>query len=355
MEGNYTNQPEYITANIGESSNLSNKDIDYLFLNKLSLLENNTQSIIAFSDKLIQYLLKNTIDYTEDNYFNLVDIKTKLNLDDNYSEYTIDDRKSVLSKFVNITEANKKLYELNRNDSLGFIDRDIEYIANNIVDKKIYLNPSELKYNNKPDILILPYIPLLYIESTGTQWIDTGTYAKDITDVYIKASITDVIKDAQYILGTRNTTNSAIGYAVYFPDTRGGLTYYPATWPDNDVATSISNNQIFEIKSKISSNAASLTISNIDKDSRILYNFNLNCPGAISLFKLYQPDYPSAISDYPMQGRIYDLILYNGEEIIKHLIPCINKITNAVCMYDLVSKQFFTNKGTGNFIAGPEI
>ena len=45
--------------------------------------------------------------------------------------------------------------------------------------------------------------------------------------------------------------------------------------------------------------------------------------------------------------------LANGT-LVLNMVPCKNA-SNDVGMYDLVSGQFFTNAGTGNFIAGNEV
>lgn len=44
----------------------------------------------------------------------------------------------------------------------------------------------------------------------------------------------------------------------------------------------------------------------------------------------------------------------NGEDII-NLIPCYNKTTLDIGMYDVVSKTFYTNEGGGEFIKGQNI
>lgn len=54
-------------------------------------------------------------------------------------------------------------------------------------------------------------------------------------------------------------------------------------------------------------------------------------------------------------GKVYYLKIYNGELLIYHLIPAVNKTNNIVGFYDIVNNQFYTNVGTGSFTAGPEI
>lgn len=46
--------------------------------------------------------------------------------------------------------------------------------------------------------------------------------------------------------------------------------------------------------------------------------------------------------------------IYNSGLLIHHFVPARRKSDTILGMYDLVSGQFFTNAGTGNFIAGPD-
>ena len=51
----------------------------------------------------------------------------------------------------------------------------------------------------------------------------------------------------------------------------------------------------------------------------------------------------------------YAIIKDKDNNYIRHLIPCFRKADNIAGMYDLVSGEFCTNAGTGEFILGPDI
>ena len=53
-------------------------------------------------------------------------------------------------------------------------------------------------------------------------------------------------------------------------------------------------------------------------------------------------------------GRLYFLKIFDGESLIRDFVPCING-SGEVGLYDLVEKQFYGNAGTGAFTAGPVI
>ena len=62
-------------------------------------------------------------------------------------------------------------------------------------------------------------------------------------------------------------------------------------------------------------------------------------------------------SMYLFRGRnvslglsIFNCQLYDGNTMVRNFIPCIRKSDNKPGMYDTVSKTFYTNAGTGEFI-----
>lgn len=62
-----------------------------------------------------------------------------------------------------------------------------------------------------------------------------------------------------------------------------------------------------------------------------------------------------ATGDNSFKGKCYQFILSNGGEVKLHLIPCYRKSDDKPGMYDIVTKQFFTNAGTGEFLVGPDV
>lgn len=54
-------------------------------------------------------------------------------------------------------------------------------------------------------------------------------------------------------------------------------------------------------------------------------------------------------------GEIYSCRIYNNDVLIRDFVPAMRKSDNVVGLYDRVSGTFFTNAGTGSFIAGPVV
>ena len=63
--------------------------------------------------------------------------------------------------------------------------------------------------------------------------------------------------------------------------------------------------------------------------------------------------FASTSQSYPFIGKLFEATVYQNDEIVRKLIPAKRDSDNVLGMYDTVTGQFFTNAGTGEFIAGP--
>lgn len=126
LEGDYTNS-NYGTKQVINAeylSELSNQEINKLFLNKLSLLQVNDEKIYPFADRLIEYLLWNVIsnlDTIDKNVKRVQETALTFDIDadfkdgvwTNYLRYLI----------YNNYQKDKKSTHLDNN---GFVDKDVE-------------------------------------------------------------------------------------------------------------------------------------------------------------------------------------------------------------------------------------
>lgn len=207
----------------------------------------------------------------------------------------------------------------------------------------------------------LSYTPIEYIESTGTQWIDTeikfdtNNYRADITMMPTSFS---------------SNKNHGIFGSLVTPDNTGrgwAVTHYYNTNKDKlrasvgDIIFGSSNAKLSDSlgkKQNISMfyNNDSRTISLKDNETNIETTQNIT--GNVSygynmyLFSIYYKETSASTTSYI--GRLYDFKLYINNVIIRNLIPVLDPY-NIPCMYDLVEQKYYYNAGTGDFIAGPII
>ena len=60
----------------------------------------------------------------------------------------------------------------------------------------------------------------------------------------------------------------------------------------------------------------------------------------------------SGVDNRSMRARIYSCRFYEGDTLIRNFIPVRWDATGEIGLYDTVEKKFYTNDGTGEFIAG---
>ena len=181
-------------------------------------------------------------------------------------------------------------------------------------------------------ILDPSYQEVEYIESTGTQYINTG--------VNVGPGIVSEL-DWQ----VESISNTASGWSVLYGYASSSSGYPYALWGGASAGTLSfyrkSGTSIVTIALPTTRAITTLT-SNADALDKPIYIFSIgpDCGG-----------YKDARNPY----KLYGLKIYNNSTLVRHFVPCYRKSDNAIGMYDMVSKTFYGNSGTGNFEKGPEV
>lgn len=176
------------------------------------------------------------------------------------------------------------------------------------------------------------YTPLEYIESTGTQYIDTGFTPDDNTKIEIEFSIVDTTTNA-FVYGARP---SAWGAGMFTLPWLSAGNFQPTF---NSAYTDLKPNSAEwyvggHDHNTITLNGTSVTIADATFTSPCtMYLFASNNAGAASSIGKFKV----------RRASIYD----NGT-LVRDYVPCLD--SNGVpCLYDKVNKTFTYNKGTGTF------
>lgn len=176
---------------------------------------------------------------------------------------------------------------------------------------------------------------LEYIDSTGTQYIDTGIKLNQNSRVVYEFN--DLNNSNVSIFGARNAaSNAEFGYITGTSDSNG------ARYGNQQKALAIQHNTKLVLdanKNNWSLNNTQITLLTTTFQSN--YNcvlFGFNSGGSVS---------KAAV-------RVFSCKIYDNDILVRYLIPCTTDL-DTPGMYDIVSQTFFYNQGTGNFIAGPVI
>ena len=199
-------------------------------------------------------------------------------------------------------------------------------------------------------ILQLPteYQEVEYIESSGTQYINTGVIPTVDTGVKVRGHFTSIQKDKDnIILGASDQTGFANG-KPYSVDPWSDKVYFPfggfaGDSTDTITITQTKNKQYEYTLNYMDSGKASVDTLQITLPTRTsvtsnaLYLFCLNGNGTAGYYAHFALEY---------------LQITQGTSVIHDYVPCYRKADNVAGLYDLVTGTFLTNAGSGTFAVG---
>lgn len=186
--------------------------------------------------------------------------------------------------------------------------------------------------HNLPD----EYQEVEYIQSGGTQYIDTGINPKIKPRLVVNMMLLNSA-DKDY------WGNKAIDGSSYFANFAGGILMYYRYGKTASINTGVGApfNEFHEwdVSDAIYLDKVKLYTTNN------VYAYNAN-QSNIYLFK-------SARSYGNFRASYF--ILYDGNEKVREYYPCYRKSDNAIGLFDKVSNTFFPNLGSGIFLKGNDI
>ena len=183
------------------------------------------------------------------------------------------------------------------------------------------------------------YTELEYIQSSGTQYIDTGFKPNQDTRVVTKFDMIQTDTAWRKLWGSGSGSYN-LDFALWNDGTTKLQSYYGTKTNSAVPITSMSlnvdaNKNIWEYSGE--------TIT-FDKN-------NFTCAYSMYIFNVNKDNSSAYL---PGMMKLYFFKIYNNEVLVRDFIPCKNP-SGAIGLYDTVNNQFYQNVGSGTFIAGPEI
>lgn len=185
----------------------------------------------------------------------------------------------------------------------------------------------------------LNYVELEYIQSTGTQYIDTGV----TVNTYMGF-------EADWQLTSRTT-----GYAMFGSRTDGSTPRFSLIVSGGPFfAFLIGLGEMWKTSADTARHKCYLKVNsggsvaskfdNTEYSSGTNRNMFTNAP-----FLIFWNQFDTKAS-----MKLYSCKLYNAAgDVTRDFIPVKRQDTNAIGLYDKITNQFYGNAGTGDFIAGP--
>lgn len=184
------------------------------------------------------------------------------------------------------------------------------------------------------------YQEVTYLESTGTQYINTGIIPTNMYGFKAKMAWTELSGDKS--LSVTQNSNGRWGVGAYGSSWQVGAVCSP-TGSGN--VGSITVNKIYNVEYNYNGN-----LSFIVDGSTIKSSINKGSGTMTSLYIFAFNNSGSTI--YQGKLKLYSYTIYNGTTKVGDFVPCYRKSDNKPGLYDTVNGKFYTNAGSGEFTVG---
>ncbi len=183
-----------------------------------------------------------------------------------------------------------------------------------------------------------------YIESTGTQYIDTGYIANQNTRIKCKYQITGFKGDYDTLFSDFTNIQYSPRYELDYMNLQ--LIKWGGQYTTYGTALSSSGIVILEVN-----NGTFTFTENGETTTQVIgADTEFSSPYSILLFC---NRYYKNVSQYELatccKARIYYFRIYEGETLVRDFVPAVDE-NGVICLYDNVTKAYFYNQGTGGFV-----
>lgn len=186
------------------------------------------------------------------------------------------------------------------------------------------------------------YTQLEYIESSGTQYIDTGFKPNQDTRVVMDVNVQTPASATLGLFGVRDTSSGTAPLMFVLWTTGTGSKVRSDYFGTNvSGSNSIIGTRIQLDKNKnVYTDTVGNSLTNTAATGQCTQNmflFGVNNAGAARYFEAM---------------KLYSCQIYDNDTLVRNFIPC-RSDAGAVGLYDIVNSKFYANKGTENFTEGP--
>lgn len=187
--------------------------------------------------------------------------------------------------------------------------------------------------NFEPVTLPSGYTQLEYLESTGTQYIDSGVVGSSNTRVIADFAITGLGSGTTFVFGAQGT--DSVRYTL-------GITSAGVFRSDYGTEMTSGKTAVLNTRYKADKNQNVCTVN----DSTITSTAQ-TFTGTTNIY-LFARSYSSLSYS---QIKLYSCKIYSNGTMVRNMIPAKNS-SGTLGLYDTVNGAFYTNAGTGTFTAG---
>ncbi len=196
----------------------------------------------------------------------------------------------------------------------------------------------QIKNTSPQQILPTGYTALEYIESTGTQYINTNTWINKSDNARMDMVAQFSTNDNGWVGANAFMQLYVSGY---YSVKQGGTTQLLTGNKDNIVINYENYRETLYVNNQLG-NTTSWGGLNQNKSVCMIFalgGYNGSVTQGLSI----------------VRGKIYKFALNINNVLVRSMIPARRNSDSKLGMYDTVSNTFFTNQGAGEFTAGPDL
>ena len=187
------------------------------------------------------------------------------------------------------------------------------------------------------------YTAVNYLQSSGTQWINTEITPSQDTKVIIKFMANQWGYES--LIGGRAASNSNEQFTTYFDADFGGRFLFRM-----DGMSSAITYTGFKINTIYTAELSGTKMEFILEDGTTPFTSGVTISDFSStvpmlLFKAQN------VGGTGLNGKVYSCKIYHQDSLVRDFVPCLDA-NGKPCMFDLVSQKPFYNKGAGSFTWG---
>ena len=211
----------------------------------------------------------------------------------------------------------------------------------NLLDYKIY---------GKTEVGTLPseYQEVEYIESDGSQHIDTGLEGKNGYTFETKVIFTDFTNSYSYLAGFGTSSSNRI----YF--TRAQKSGLTDGWTFDGDSHNISSVSVATNTEYVYKSIMEISNQKLYRNGVLLDSYAQNTVNSYGTVWLFAANYNNARNGAVACKMYYCQFTYDGA-LVRDFVPCYRKSDGEIGMYDRVEGKFYVNLGSAPFTKGQNV
>lgn len=188
------------------------------------------------------------------------------------------------------------------------------------------------------------YYELEYIQSSGTQYIDTEYYPNNNS----KIEFTLNVSDSTWGWGCRNSNSTEMFYTASFGGDNGRVRF---GYNNTNFISQINRTAMvgYDTNFVFNGNVFSATYDG-NTLSNTFSSGTFTCTYSFYLFALH--NYNNGASNFDNGGKLKLCKIWENNALVHNFIPAKRKADGTLGLYDTVSESFLTNAGSGSFTGG---